>query len=72
MVSQLGVPGRAFACISLFERVFQTAGKKIAFLFLLLFHGLSYAQCRPQKTNRVAIATFWRTFHYDGKISPAW
>ncbi len=21
---------------------------------------------------RVAIATFWRTFHHDGKISPAW
>ncbi len=26
----------------------------------------------PQSTHRVAIATFWRTFHHDGKISPAW
>ncbi len=23
-------------------------------------------------TQRVAVATFWRTFHHDGKISPAW
>jgi hypothetical protein len=22
--------------------------------------------------TRVAIATFWRTFHHDGKISPVW
>ncbi len=27
----------------------------------------------PQSTHRVAMAsTFWRTFHHDGKISPAW
>jgi hypothetical protein len=26
----------------------------------------------PQSTQRVAIATFWRTFHHDGEISPAW
>jgi hypothetical protein len=26
----------------------------------------------PQSTHRVANATFWRTFHHDGKISPAW
>ncbi len=25
-----------------------------------------------QSTHRVASATFWRTFHHDGKISPAW
>ncbi len=25
-----------------------------------------------RKVNRVAMATFWRTFHHDGKISPAW
>ncbi len=25
-----------------------------------------------QSTHRVAIATFWHTFHPDGKISPAW
>ncbi len=25
-----------------------------------------------QSTHRVATATFWRTFHHDGKISPAW
>ncbi len=28
-------------------------------------------QFQPQSTHRVAIATFWRTFHHDGKISPA-
>ncbi len=26
----------------------------------------------PQSTHRVAMATFWRTFHREGKISPAW
>ncbi len=26
----------------------------------------------PQSTHRVAMATFWRAFHHDGKISPAW
>jgi hypothetical protein len=25
-----------------------------------------------QSTHRVAMAIFWRTFHHDGKISPAW
>jgi hypothetical protein len=30
------------------------------------------AWCMPQSTLRVAMATFWRTFHHDGKISPAW
>jgi hypothetical protein len=25
-----------------------------------------------QRVHRVAMATFWRTFHLDGKISPAW
>ncbi len=28
--------------------------------------------CNPWSTHRVANATFWRTFHHDGKISPAW
>ncbi len=28
--------------------------------------------CRSQCTHRVATATFWRKFHHDGKISPAW
>ncbi len=27
---------------------------------------------RPQSTHRVAMTTFWRIFHHDGKISPAW
>ncbi len=27
---------------------------------------------RPQSTQRVATAAFWRTFHHDGKISPGW
>ncbi len=26
----------------------------------------------PQSTHRVAMATFCRTFHHGGKISPAW
>ncbi len=26
----------------------------------------------PQSTHRVPMATFWRTFHHDGKIIPAW
>jgi hypothetical protein len=26
---------------------------------------------RSQRTHRVAMATFWRTFHHDGKIIPA-
>ncbi len=26
---------------------------------------------RRESTNRPAMATFWRTFHHDGKISPA-
>ncbi len=25
-----------------------------------------------QNTHRVAMVPFWRTFHHDGKISPAW
>ncbi len=25
-----------------------------------------------QSTHRVATTAFWRTFHHDGKISPAW
>jgi hypothetical protein len=25
-----------------------------------------------ESTNRLAIATFWRTFHHDGKFSPTW
>ncbi len=25
-----------------------------------------------QSTHRMAMATFWRTFHHDGKISPGW
>ena len=27
---------------------------------------------KPQSKHRVAMASFWRTFHHDGKISPAW
>jgi hypothetical protein len=27
--------------------------------------------CTPQSIQRVAMSTFWRTFHRDGKISPA-
>jgi hypothetical protein len=27
---------------------------------------------RLQSLHRVVIATFWRIFHHDGKISPAW
>jgi hypothetical protein len=27
---------------------------------------------RPESTNRVAMATFWRAFHLDGKFSPSW
>ncbi len=26
----------------------------------------------PQSTHRVAMAIFWRSFHHDNKISPAW
>jgi hypothetical protein len=26
----------------------------------------------PQSSRRVAISTFWRTFHYNLKICPAW
>jgi hypothetical protein len=36
----------------------------------------SYLQGRcgfkPESTHRVAMATFWRTFRHDGKISPSW
>jgi hypothetical protein len=28
--------------------------------------------CFCHRVQRVAITTFWRTFHHDGKISPAW
>ncbi len=31
-----------------------------------------FTQLIPQSTNRVAIATFWRKFHHDGKISLVW
>ncbi len=27
---------------------------------------------RPQSTHRAATASFWRTFHHNGKLSPAW
>ncbi len=27
---------------------------------------------RRESTNRLAITTFWRTFHHDGKFSPSW
>ncbi len=28
--------------------------------------------CQNNRVHRVATATFWRTFHHDGKISPGW
>ncbi len=31
----------------------------------------SVRQLPTQSTHRVANTTFWRTFHYDGKISTA-
>jgi hypothetical protein len=31
-----------------------------------------FAKHRWESTNRLAMATFWRTFHHHGKISPAW
>ncbi len=27
---------------------------------------------QPQSTHRVAMTTFWRKYHHDGKISPSW
>ncbi len=34
---------------------------------------LSLRQGRSEhRVHRVATATFWRTFHHDGKISPGW
>ncbi len=30
------------------------------------------SRCCIHRVHRVATATFWRTFHYDGKISPGW
>ncbi len=29
-------------------------------------------QCFNHRVNRVAITTFWRTYHREGKISPGW
>ncbi len=36
-----------------------------------LFVRASCTVHRRDSTNRLAIATFWRTFHHDGKFSPA-
>ncbi len=30
------------------------------------------ADYKPLRVQRVATATFWRTIHHDGKISPGW
>ncbi len=30
------------------------------------------SQCWAHRVHRVAKATFWRTFHQEGKISPGW
>ncbi len=42
----------------------------ILLLFLML-NEASYPFPTTEST-RVAMATFWPTFHHDGKISPAW
>jgi hypothetical protein len=34
-------------------------------------HGLYCSDVSHQRVHRVAMANFWRTFHHDGKISPA-
>jgi hypothetical protein len=31
-----------------------------------------FRRAKPQSAHRAAMATFWRTFHHDGKISSAW
>jgi hypothetical protein len=33
---------------------------------------VTVVMCVPHRVYRVARAIFWRTFHHDGKISPAW
>jgi hypothetical protein len=44
----------------------KTAGKKIrTFFFFSYYYSMAHRM-------HSAIATFWRTFHHDGKISPAW
>jgi ankyrin repeat protein len=41
---------------------------------VITFHtimNIKYWSVKAQSTLRVVMATFWRTFHHDGKISPA-
>ncbi len=33
---------------------------------------IAFYECTPESTHRVAMATFWRTYPHDCKISPAW
>ncbi len=34
--------------------------------------GLKRGLCGNHRVHRVAMTTFWRTFHPEGKITPAW
>ena len=46
------------------------------FCFVIIFSQIErrykYIIGIEHRVHRVAMATFWRTFHHDGKINPAW
>ncbi len=39
---------------------------------IILAGGRARCGVKSQSTHREAMATFWRTFHHDGKINPSW
>jgi hypothetical protein len=58
-----------FSLLTVFRHVSANSlGPSFNTLSILSFlHGFDLRQA---STNRLAIATFWRTFHLDGKFSP--
>jgi hypothetical protein len=60
-------------CFAIFCNVLQCFA-----MFCNVFHhcvnsvGALVVRAIAQSTHRVAMAIFWRLFHNDGKISPAW
>jgi hypothetical protein len=44
----------------------------ILFSILQAFYVVHVPSHRRESTTRMAMATFWHTFHHNGKVSPAW
>ncbi len=61
-------------CLLDIRWVFTVPEAEISKNYCATNSGLPEVELRfwPQSTHRTAMGTFWRKFHHDGKISPAW